>query len=397
MQQTTQATGSIALTLTFALPQRTDEVRDRKIQLTLTDSSGRPTATVRLWDGTADAGELPVYVEALNPQGVPLTTEQQIGSYRAVISGLALGTYTMTVTGTGYAPCTASVTLERYSQHVLMSTGDGTFSLGDVDGSGTVDGTDRAAMDAHLAADDPETLAVYDLNGDGKVDVIDLSYVNKMMDVSGTPTVLSTSAITVPAVDTSAVTVTDGALSDLFTSGGKEVTLAPADEDQDLAIPMEFEEAVTMSEISITSPSADGAIQAGTARVETEDGQILNVDFDVSSPAGSHAISRSAGQTVVTIGLGSKVAVKKVTITVTKVEGQAGEKPQFATVTQIEFLKDIVSEEAKADTQVKGLAATAGDGEITPPLPPAPRTRRASRCPSSPITGGSTASRSAPL
>ena len=92
MQQTTQATGSIALTLTFALPQRADEVRDRKIQLTLTDSSSRPVATVRLWDGTADAGTLPVSVEALNTQGVPLTTEQQIGSYRTTVSGLALGT-----------------------------------------------------------------------------------------------------------------------------------------------------------------------------------------------------------------------------------------------------------------------------------------------------------------
>ena len=365
LQQTTQATGSIALTLAFALPQRADEVRDRKIQLTLTDSSNRPVATVRLWDGTADAGTLPVSVETLNAQGVPLTTEQQIGSYRAAVSGLALGTYTMTVTGTGYSPCSTTVTLEGYSQHVLMSTGDGTFSLGDVDGSGTVDIADRAVMDAHLAAADAEALAVYDLNGDGRVDVIDLSYVNKMMDVSGTPTVLSTSAIVAPTVDTSAVSVTDGTLDDLFTSGDTGVTLAPASEGQELSIPIAFEEAVTMSEISITSPSTDGAIQAGTAQVETEDGQILNVDFDISSPAGTHAISRTAGQTVVTIGLGSKVAVKKVTITVTKVEGQTGEKPQFATVTQIEFLKDIVSEEAKADTQVKGLAATAGDGEIT--------------------------------
>ena len=41
----------------------------------------------------------------------------------------------------------------------------------------------------------------------------------------------------------------------------------------------------------------------------------------------------------------SEVAVKKVTITVTRVEGQNGANPEFAVVTQIEFLKDIVPED----------------------------------------------------
>ena len=261
VQQTTQATGSISLTLAFALPQRADEVKERKIQLTLTDSSGRAVATVRLWDGTADASGLTVTTEALNSKGTALTTEQQIGSYRATVSGLALDTYTMTVTGTGYAPCSTDVTLESYSQHVLMSTGDGTFSLGDVNGSGAVDSDDRAALDAHLGTSDAESLAIYDLNGDGKINVIDLSYVNKMMDLSGIPSVLSTTAIVTPTVDDSAVTVTEGKLEDLFTTADTPVTLAPASEGEALSIPIAFEEAVTMSEISITSPSTDGAIR----------------------------------------------------------------------------------------------------------------------------------------
>ena len=43
--------------------------------------------------------------------------------------------------------------------------------------------------------------------------------------------------------------------------------------------------------------------------------------------------------TLVTIDLGKKVAVKKVTIKVTLVAGQNGAKPEFTTITQIEFLK----------------------------------------------------------
>ena len=355
------ATGSIALTLSFDLPQRADEVKSRDIRLTLTGSD--KNITVSLKDGSATGADgLSVTTEALNTQGAPLTTEQQLGAYTAVISGLPVGEYTMTVTGTGYASRTTPVTLWDYSQHVLMSTADGSFSLGDVTGDGAVTSADRAALDEQLGK--TSALDTYDLNGDGVVDVTDLSYVNKMMDLEAEPRILSTTAIVSPAVDESAVTFTEGSAADLFT-GETAVTLKPAQEAEELSIPIAFEDAVTMSEIAISSPSVDGAIQAGTAVVETEDGEILTLPFDISAPEGVHAMGRVAGQNVVTIDLGKKVPVKKVTITVTRVEGQAGEKPEYATVTQIEFLKDIVSEDAAADTQVKGLAATVGDGEVT--------------------------------
>ena len=363
-----EATGSIALTLNFDLPQRMNEVTDRNIQLTLTGND--KNITVFLKNGTADGADgLSVSVKALNAQGVEMTTEGRIGTYEAVISGLPLGTYEMEVTGTGYTDCSAQVVLQDYSRHVLMSTSDGTFSLGDVDGSGHVDREDLEALSAHLGTKDIAELAVYDLNGDNQVDITDLSYVNKMMYVTGEAKVLSTAAIVTPTVAHGDTLIVEGGnVTDLFT-GEQSVTLKPSETAEELSIPIDFgENSVTMSEISISSPSMEGAIQAGSALVEyEEDGQIKTkqIPFDVSAPDGVHAIGRNAGQSVVTINLGAKVAVKKVTITVTRVEGQTGDKPEFATVTQIEFLKDIVSEETKADTQVKGLAATVGDGEIT--------------------------------
>lgn len=357
-----EATGSIALTLNFDLPQRTNAVKSRDIQLTLTGNN--KNITVSLANGSATGTEgLSVSVKALNTQGVELTTESRIGAYTAVISGLPLGTYHMEVTGEGYARCSTEVTLQDYSQHVLMSTADGTFSLGDVTGDGVVDADDRAALSAQLGQ--TGQLDTYDLNGDGEVDVTDLSYVNKMMDLESDPRILSTTAIVAPTVESDTLHV-DGDVKDLFNNSETSVTLKPTEEAEALSIPITLDKPTEMSEISISSPSADGAIQAGVALVEV-DGQDdpLEIPFDAAAPAGVYAISRNAGQSVVTINLGSKVAVKKVTITVTKVEGQTGDKPEFATVTQIEFLKDIVSEETKADTQVKGLAATAGDGEVT--------------------------------
>lgn len=157
-----------------------------------------------------------------------------------------------------------------------MSTGNGSFALGDVDGDGAVTTADRDAMDAQLGK--ASRLDTYDLNGDGVVDVTDLSYINKMVGLEG--------------------------------------------------------------------------------------GGTMTVPFNIAAPDGVHATGRTAGQSVISINLGKKVAVTKVTITVTKVEGQTGETPSFAAVTQIQFLKDIVSDAIQADTQVKGLSAASGDGEV---------------------------------
>lgn len=363
--QAEQSTGSIALTLNFGLPQRVEEVRDRDIQLTLTGNDKNITVSLKGGSATGADG-LSVSVEARNTQGVPLTTEQQMGAYGAVISGLPKGTYTLKLEGKGYAACSTRVTLADYSQHVLMSTANGTFSLGDVTGDGVVNAADRNALDEQLGK--TGQLDVYDLNGDGVVDITDLSYVNKMMGVTRKPEVTDTSAIVSAEVDQDAVTVTGGSVSDLFHDSETTVTLKPAEGKEELSIPITLDKPTEMSEISITSPSTDGAVQAGTALVVyEEDGQekTMTVSFDSTAPDGTYAISRVAGQSVVTINLGQKVAVKKVTITVTKVEGQTGDKPQFATVTQIEFLKDIVSDNTPADTQVKNVAAVAGDGEVS--------------------------------
>ena len=361
--QAEQTTGSIALTLSFDLPQRVEEVTARDVVLTLT-GNGR-TISVSLKDGAfTGADGLTVAVEAQNAQGSPLTTEQRLGAYQAIISGLPLGTYTMEVAGTGYTACSTQVNLEHYSQHVLMATSDGTFSLGDVDGDEAVTTADRKAISDHLGTTVPAELDVYDLNGDGVVDITDLSYVNKVMDLDGTPRVLSTTAIVAAKVVNEQLIV-EGNVSDLFTDSNTSVTLKPTQGADELSIPIVLDKPTEMSQISIASPSRNGAIQSGIALVEIEGGQTKEIPFDLTAPDGVHALSRTADQSVVTINLGQKVPVKKVTIQVTKVAGQTGDKPEFATVTQIQFLKDIVSDEAKADTQVKGLAATAGDGQVT--------------------------------
>ena len=96
------------------------------------------------------------------------------------------------------------------------------------------------------------------------------------------------------------------------------------------------------------------------ALAELADGATLTVPFDATLPQGVHAVGPSAEERVVTIDLGGKVAVKKVTITVTATQDNA----DFAVVRKIEFLKDIVPENPKND-QVQNLTATPGSGQVT--------------------------------
>ena len=349
-------TGTIGLTIRFDLPQTAEEAAGRNIQLRL--SGGGRNTTLSLPGGTAQGASIQVE----NVDGAPLTNESRVGYYRVELTGLSKAVpYELQLTGTGYVPFRTTVTLDDYSKHLIVGTGDGTFSLGDVNGDGVVDDKDLSAMDSRLGQT-PSTpeLAAFDLNGDGRLDVADLAYINHSKGNSGSAQVLDTAAIVPAQLEDTGLTLTGGSASDLF-QGGKAVTITPQ-QGAPLALPILLNSGagVELSQIQITCPDGSGAIQKGSALVELTDGSSLSVPFDTSLPAGVHAIGREAGSRVVTIDLGRKVAVKKVTITVTATQGGAG----FATVSKVEFLKDIVPENPKND-QVQGLTATPGNGQVT--------------------------------
>ena len=360
----TVPTGSIGLTIRFDLPQTAAGAAARNIRLQV--NGGGKTATVALPQGTDQGNALgaDISVAVKNTDGVELTNESRVGYYQVELAGLPAGgaQYELALTGDGYQTFRRTVTLDGYSQHVIVGTGDGTFALGDVNGDGAVNGGDLTAIDAHLGQSVTAQTAAYDLNGDNRIDITDLAYINRNRGAAGQPQLLDTAAIVPAQLDTAGLILSGGSADDLF-QGGTPVTITP-EGDKALELPITLNETsgVEMSQIRITCPDAAGAIQAGTALVELADGSTLTVPFDTSRPAGVHAVGQTIGERVVTIDLGSKVAVKKVTIQVTAVAGQAG----FATVTKIEFLKDIVPENPQNEAdKVKGLTVTPGDGKVT--------------------------------
>ena len=355
-------TGSIGLTLRFDLPQLADPAESREICLKVTGAGGTvslPLPGGKAVENTLNAG---IWAEADNIDGAPLGGERYVGFYKAELTGLPAGQeYRVALTGTGYVPFETTVKLDGYSKHLTVGTGDATFSLGDVNGDGRVDAQDLAAMDAMLdKKPTDEDLARFDLDGDGQVDITDLTYVNYNQRAAGKARVLDTAAIVPAALSAEAKIDLTGAEADLFRDGG-DVELRAAEGTGALVLPIEFGgRTVEMSQIQIVCPDGKGAIQAGTAEVELENGGKLTVPFDTTLPEGVHAIGRTAGQRVVTIDLGNKVAVKKITITVT---AAAGGGADYAVVRKIEFLKDIVPDAPKND-QPQILSAVPGNGQV---------------------------------
>ena len=358
----TALTGSIGLTIRFDLPQTAAGAAARNIRLQV--SSGGQTTVIPLPQGMdgENALDADISVSVKNTDGAVLINESRVGYYEVVLSGLPAGgtQYDLALTGDGYKTFSRTVTLDSYSQHMIVGTGDGTFSLGDVNGDGVVDDGDLAVIDAQLGQRITTQTAELDLNGDGQIDITDLAYVNRSRNAFGQPQLLDTTAIVPPQLDAAGLTLS-GSPDDLF-QGDAPVTVTPG-EGKVLELPILFSEdaGVVMSEIRITCPDAAGAVQAGTALVELANGTTLTIPFDATLPQGVQAVGRNIGERTVSIDLGSKVAVKKVTIQVTATAGQTG----FATVTKIEFLKDIVPDNPQNEAdKVKGLTTTPGNGQV---------------------------------
>ena len=273
--QTQTLTGSIGLTIRFDLPQTAASAAGREIALQVSGPGG--TAVVSLPDGTLKSNSLGARAAVLvkNEDGVELTSETRVGYYEAELSGLPAGgaRYTLTLTGTGYKTYSTGVTLDGYSRHVIVGTGDGTFSLGDIDGNGAVDAGDLTAFEPFLG--DGDTAEGFDLNGDGQVDVTDLAYVNHNRGISGESQVLDAAAIVSPSVDTAGLDVT-GRTADLFRDEGV-VALAPAAGAGGLEIPIELGRPVEMSEIRITCPEGKDLVLGGLEKglmYRKEDGSV---------------------------------------------------------------------------------------------------------------------------
>lgn len=363
--------GSISATLRIDYAQSLETLRDREVRVeVLRGSTSLGTVPLTAFKASSLTGGSQVLVSARSRDGGDLGGGSWPGYLDLELNGLPLDTYTLRFTGRGYVPFEQKVSFSNYAQHVLLGTGDGTFTLGDVNGDGRVNTADREALAAALQSQDPKDLERYDLNGDGLIDIVDLAYIDRQLNASGGAEVIPTALLNPPVVISdvekaladAGVACEGGELADLFrdkadpqyikfskTGGG------------DIVLPLPLDETTDMSEIRIVTPAAGqpGAILTGEILVEDAWGNTISIPFDYTTPEGVHAITRDPDSNVITISLGKRVPVKKITITVVKTD--AG----YAAVESIQFLQDIVPENPAApNTKVTDVAAEAGSESV---------------------------------
>ena len=362
------ARGSIAATLRIDFPQHLEELRERDVRVEIFQG-GRYLGELPLaWeDAGAQVDGCPAAVTLRNEDGGELGGGSWPGYLDFTVEDLPQGDYTLEFTGEGYVPYTQRLTLRDCSQHVTLGTGDGTFTLGDVDGDGLVGRRDRELLSGALGSGSRRDLEQFDLDGDGEISVVDLAYLTRAMDSTGGAEVRDT-ALLAPPVDTAAladalaqsgVSVLSGIVDDLFLNNGQTVALSG--QDGSLTLPIPLAESLEIEELQIVSPEGIGAVLSGSAAVEYEDGGREEIPFDLSLPEGIYAIGPTPGASVVSIRLGRRVPVKEIVISVSRTEGG-----DYAVVESIRFLREIVPENpAPPNSEIKNLTAEPGDGLVT--------------------------------
>lgn len=369
---TTSATGEIQATIRLDYPISTQKLQEIGAKVTLLQQGqaiatgdlsqngalvfsdgGKATGTVsqRTTEGTAN------YID-LDIRG--LSAEEDENAYQLKFEADGFKTYE-----------SEELKLSQYSKGIVLGTGDATFTQGDLDGDGQVDEADIQTVKNQLNTTDRTA----DLNGDGKVDISDLAAITMASGASGEAQLFNTAVITAKVVDTQTVAqaitdtgtveVKDGDVSSLFTDDGQTVTLVPMGGSSALELPIPLAQSaqdtgVEMEQVSIVSSTAN-PVEKGTVVAELVNGETIEVPFDQSTPDGVHAIQLlDDGRKTVTISLGQRVPVKKITIKVEIKDNQP------VVVEQIKFVQDIVPEEpAVENVQVKNVKATPGAKQVT--------------------------------
>ncbi len=360
--------GSISATIRIDCPQNLEALQGRDLRVELFQDDRSLGELSLTWDSeNGDLSGYPAAVELRNQDGGALDGGSWPGYLDFAVSGLPRGNYRLKFTGEGYAAYTQDLTLDQYAQHVILGTGDATFTLGDVTGDGTINEKDRDLLAGALGSKASQDLERFDLTGDGTINIYDLACVTRNAKTSGLADVLDTAYLAPPVdlnalsawLDRSGISVT-GNLEDLFRDNGSSVLFTPSEtEDMKLVIPLT--QAIEMEELQIFTPEGPGEVMAGTVSLTGADGSTQDFSFDNTLPEGVHAIRAVPGSGVITISLGKRVAVKEVTITVTRTESGA-----YAAVESIQFLRDIVPENpVQPNREIRNLTAAPGDGQVS--------------------------------
>lgn len=312
-------------------------------------------------------------IELKGPQNEVMAGEIVIGGDgaeegRACFKGLAEGQYALTVSAKGFATYSQTISVGKRAYSVNLMTGflnginyvsgtmhPGVLLIGDVNGDGKTDEADRTALvDAvDSGAANGDDGLVTDLNGDGVVDLVDLEYFAKGCYVTGDTLAGIERFIPADAIMpvTGVNTKVEGDLAGLvenresvtLTAQRADGSTVPISPDTPVSLDFLFADAgdVVTADGIIIETGADNPVSNGVITIIYTDGagreqkkaipvddgiQYLLEDSEIRAERDRHGNIR--------LHLGSQVAVKKVTLTITGMKNNN----DLAVISKVEFV-----------------------------------------------------------
>lgn len=326
-----------------------------------------------------------VPLDKLGEQGMDITSQLMDINGNSVTQGsdlaaavlsfgkLPLGLYRFVLSGEGYKTYETEILLENYSQHLIISNDNNTFTAGDLNQDGKVDREDLALLKEKLGSFE----ASYDLNRDKLLDLIDYAYLyNNIKENKSDAIQKNTTMISNAFIDTAKVCenlekygVSEQEAQQLFAQ--EEATsvvqlktpngaVISKENPIELEVPISStcEEIPELQYVVMTVPN-DGTEPAnGEVVFEDEEGNLHSEKFDTVSEL--QLFAKSANQTII-IDLGRRIPVKRVII---KITGTT-ENTKLASIAKVEFLQEMISTPQEERNRVKNVTAKSMDGAVS--------------------------------
>ncbi len=294
---------------------------------------------------------------------------------------LSDGSYTLTVTAPGFAAFSQEILVEGWAYSVELTTGvvkydegvphPGILLIGDVNGDGVVDDTDKDILVD--AVDSGNQSPEYDMNGDGTVDIVDLEYFTKGYKVSGNTD--STVEVSVPAgaVAIKCDGAAQGDLSALL-KNESSVKISRADgkelsADNPVSITFDFPEKEEFPVDGIVLEAGGGdQITKGIVGIDyVENGAEQHIDVPIEEGvkyllAKESVKPETEPDGAISIHLGSRIAVKKVTLTIMGMK----KNKTLAEISKVEFVNGMENRIPAPEMNIpENLSAEPGNKSFT--------------------------------
>lgn len=368
--------GNLEVDVNFALPIMNTTEELTGMTLSLMDSQGKKH-DVTLGEKTStleiDGQTINYIIKKLDKNKAELEPNaEKVYYYTVVFKDLPVGQYFLSFKGEGFNEIEElPVNLVDYSQRVTLSNKEN-FLMGDFDQDGQVTQKDYNALINNMKSTDQDTIKKFDLNRDGAVSILDLSYVQENLNKTASGALIVDAS---PIVDTNKMTLDtnssvgilegqlDTALENLMT--GKEAVGVKLTPGNPARIGMSFDEPVKMDSIDIAVPNSDEAPSSGHVLIEDENGKVSEVYYGNEAYRNavgySAKMNRSAGS--IRIDLKGQIAVKKITIVVT---ATTHKDANLAKIGKVEFLNNVYEEIPAPEMNIPKISdIVAGSEELT--------------------------------